>query len=205
VDTTRPNDLLDELFADLIDDIFARIADSIVVEPDGCWTVPGTSYPSIRIGAFTIKLHRFMYALCVGPIPQGFEVDHECHNRAGWCNDADACVHRRCIRPDHLAARTHQDNMRAAWRGRRRPPKRPLRRGAWIATADLAVDLGLVAVDADDATIQNAAILLGRAIVGAAPDVRPTEARPARDGRRRRGFYVDDLPAGMVPRAEVSA
>lgn len=43
--------------------------------------------------------HRFAYELLVGPIPEGLELDHLCRVRA-------------CVRPDHLEAVTHQENLR---------------------------------------------------------------------------------------------
>ena len=46
-----------------------------------------------------VYVHRVVYELAVGEIPQGYEVDHLCHNRA-------------CARPDHLEAVTPTENRR---------------------------------------------------------------------------------------------
>lgn len=200
MDTTWRDDDTVTSFPDDLLDLIIYIAQSIVVDKrDGCWTVPGTYYPSVTVAGLTVKLHRLVYTLCVGPIPPGHEVDHECHNRASWCKGGTECVHRRCVRPSHLVARTHQDNMRASFRDR--PPRvfKALRPGAWTATADLAVDLGYVEPDADDIAMHTAAIRLGKLITATDPNIRATDARRDRRGRRRRGFYVADLPAAFRP------
>jgi HNH endonuclease len=45
------------------------------------------------------ETHRVAYRLWVGPIPEGMQINHLCGN--GWC-----------VRPSHLYAGTHQENMR---------------------------------------------------------------------------------------------
>lgn len=46
-----------------------------------------------------VRAHRFSYELLVGPIPAGLEIDHLCR------------VHL-CVRPTHLEAVTHAENVR---------------------------------------------------------------------------------------------
>jgi hypothetical protein len=52
--------------------------------------------------------HRWVYRRYRGPIPEGLEVRHLCHN---------AC----CVNPDHLAIGTHTENMQDSVRAGRRP------------------------------------------------------------------------------------
>jgi len=42
--------------------------------------------------------HRLIYETCIGPIPEGFEIDHECNNKL-------------CVNPLHLRLLTHAENM----------------------------------------------------------------------------------------------
>jgi hypothetical protein len=46
-----------------------------------------------------------------GPIPDGLELDHLCHDPA-VCKLGAACPHRRCINLDHLEPVTHLENIR---------------------------------------------------------------------------------------------
>lgn len=69
------------------------------VTPLGCWQWTGCINPK-GYGTFDARMaHRFSYRLSKGEIPEGLEIDHLCRNRA-------------CVRPDHLEAVSHQENIR---------------------------------------------------------------------------------------------
>jgi hypothetical protein len=53
--------------------------------------------------------HRLMHEAVIGPIPDGYEVDHRCHDPK-VCTPGKSCLHRRCINPAHLEAVTQQVN-----------------------------------------------------------------------------------------------
>lgn len=60
-------------------------------------------------GKSSVNAHRFAYEIWKGQIPQGWDVDHLCHNLTG-CTLSKDCFHRVCVRPDHLELETVSDN-----------------------------------------------------------------------------------------------
>ena len=74
-------------------------------DPDGCWPWLGyvrqNGYGGVRLRKRHHNAHRAGYMLFVGPIPDGFQVDHLCKNT-------------RCVRPDHMeAVPPRVNNMRS--------------------------------------------------------------------------------------------
>lgn len=81
---------------------------------DDCWLWTGRmapqGYGNFRVDGKSIGVHRLAYEMFVGEIPANRVVDHVCHNNSG-CVGGWACLHRRCVNPEHLAAVTQQQNL----------------------------------------------------------------------------------------------
>jgi hypothetical protein len=96
-----------------------------------CWNWIGTrngqGYGVFHHGRLSWLAHRFSYIVLNGPIPSGLEIDHMCFNPS-------------CVRPDHLDAVTHAENMRrSAMAGRMsRTPKNNRSRAFDVKTLTLS-------------------------------------------------------------------
>jgi len=87
-------------FPDILDRVLGRVA----AGQGGCWIFTGylmKGYGQIhsrRLGG-TKLVHRFVYEQMVGPVPDGFDLDHLCRVPA-------------CCNPAHLEPVTHAENVR---------------------------------------------------------------------------------------------
>ncbi|HNX48667.1 MAG TPA: HNH endonuclease signature motif containing protein [Thermoanaerobaculaceae bacterium] len=93
-----------------------------VEDADGCWIYQQ------HIGAWGYGIkrcprrkrqtgaHVVFYERAHGPVPEGYVVDHMCHNADTDC-PGGTCKHRRCVNPDHLRAITGGENVKASGRG----------------------------------------------------------------------------------------
>ena len=59
-----------------------------------------------------VKAHRWSYERWVAPIPEGFHIDHLCHNADTNCSGGDECPHRACVNPLHVEPVTQAENNR---------------------------------------------------------------------------------------------
>ncbi len=83
-----------------------------VPRPDGCILWSGTvsrggygmsSYRGPGSKKYMIYVHRAMYVAKIGRIPEGYEVDHACHDpQVCRSDDVTGCTHRRCVNVSHL-------------------------------------------------------------------------------------------------------
>lgn len=71
-----------------------------VRKSESCWEWTAAAYRGYGLFRSRGKVrlaHRLVYEWMRGPIPEGMEVDHMCHNRG-------------CVNPDHLRLLTHSEN-----------------------------------------------------------------------------------------------
>ena len=82
-----------------------KLFDRLLITPDGCieWTgaltKKGYGKYTFHIGgkSITQRVHRLVFSLFNGPIPDGLCIDHLCRNR-------------KCANPSHLEAVTNKEN-----------------------------------------------------------------------------------------------
>jgi hypothetical protein len=95
------------------------VEDWIAEQPAGdqCWLWPKALNKGYGVSKRNMKqtfVHRVVYELLVGPIPEGLHLDHDCHTRDTSCRVWDQCEHRRCANPRHLKPVTPGDNAKLA-------------------------------------------------------------------------------------------
>lgn len=96
-----------------------------VVVTDGCYGWNSARSPNgygmfSITGTKTTQAHRFAWEQAHGPIPDGIQVGHRCHDEDESCVGKGAeCPHRACTRLDHLYLQTPKENSQA---GHGNPP-----------------------------------------------------------------------------------
>lgn len=87
---------------------------------DGCypWTgaISSWGYGVFWDGTSYVGSHRYAFIRATGHRPVG-DVDHLCHNLDPTCQGGRTCLHRRCVREDHLVGASRKENLSASNRG----------------------------------------------------------------------------------------
>lgn len=98
-----------------IPDLLMSIVEGEGYAPDGCWPWPRCrndhGYGLIRIERASRYVHILSYQAFVGPVPAGFQLDHECHDPR-ICGGGPGCPHRPCFNFGHLRPVTPAENSR---------------------------------------------------------------------------------------------
>lgn len=105
----------DPLTCKVSTDPTGRFLEKVDKQEGGCWlwTAHGdvSGYGRFKMNGRDRLAHGVAYELFVGPIPEGLQLDHKCHN-ASDCTAGARCEHRRCVNPDHLEPVTARENTR---------------------------------------------------------------------------------------------
>lgn len=84
---------------------------------DKCWPWAGYVSPTgygraYRIGVVPrtpVAAHRLVWTMLNGPLSDGTQLDHTCHDHR-ICKRGSDCPHRRCVNPNHLTPVTPKQN-----------------------------------------------------------------------------------------------
>jgi hypothetical protein len=98
--------------------IFQRLSTKFTID-DGCWLWEGSidedGYGRFIAknshGGMSVGAHRVMYELFVGPIPKSLQLNHLCHSQDKSCPGGKKCLHRKCVRPNHLEPVVVRENL----------------------------------------------------------------------------------------------
>lgn len=87
-------------------------------QPNGCVHFMGHTntggYGEVWREGRNVVVHRAMWELKVGPIPDGLTLDHTCHNEDPLCDGSVPCLHRRCVNVEHLVPKPMGENTLAS-------------------------------------------------------------------------------------------
>lgn len=109
----------------------ARMQSKIAIDENRCWNWLGAKnsrgYGQVSVAGVSKSIHRTTYAMLVGPIPDGLQIDHLCRNKS-CCNPAHLepvtahvntlrrpdvnkshCIHGHELTEDNLIVRERRD------------------------------------------------------------------------------------------------
>lgn len=96
-------------------EFFNELYSKILKQDNGCWVWIGSKnhtgfygYGAIHWKNKTYLVHRFIYEMCKGKIPNGMDLCHKCDNPP-------------CCNPEHMFVGTRSDNMRDSYEKGRSP------------------------------------------------------------------------------------
>lgn len=100
-------------------DPIGLLAERLQPADNGCIIWTGTKTPANYGMIYTLpghggrkRVHRFVWELANGPIPNGLTVEHRCHTEDLSCPGGETCMHRLCCNLDHLELLTAEENSR---------------------------------------------------------------------------------------------
>lgn len=73
-------------------------------------------------GKYGRLAHRVAWEKVNGPIPEGMEIDHLCHDFE-VCKLGNECPHRRCVNVEHMVLATHAENTERGGAGKHQAAK----------------------------------------------------------------------------------
>lgn len=86
-----------------------------VAKTESCWPwsagIHRSGYGIFSVDRKAVYAHRYSYQLHNGAIPEDLVIDHLCHGWDATCVAGSRCLHRRCVRPDHLEAVLFAENV----------------------------------------------------------------------------------------------
>lgn len=92
-----------------------RFWSKVRILDNGCWLwiagADASGYGSFRLAGQSHRAHVLAFTLFGRHIPAGLVLDHTCHNTTADCPGGAACLHRRCVNPDHLEPVTRGVNL----------------------------------------------------------------------------------------------
>jgi hypothetical protein len=90
----------------------------VVPDENGCWPWPGfVNQSRYGVTGRHTNAHVRSYEYFIGPVPEGHDVGHLCHDQDLSCQDWRICTHRQCVNPAHLKPMTRSDNLTSRpWR-----------------------------------------------------------------------------------------